>query len=122
MFNVDLSFNRKSKSPRKILDRSTDDFISNLSCDSSDGENYDGENFEVERQIFRRKLREPRHEIKQQSASDCLRKQQSAPTIPKQEIICKQHSVQEQSVQNPSSNVSQSNQSAARKRNWKFWF
>ena len=106
------------------MDKSTDDFISNLSCDSSDGENYDGENFEVERQIFRRKLREPRHETKQPSASDGLRKQQSAPTtrIQNKQIICKQHSVHEQSVQNPSSNVSQSNQSATRKGNWKFWF
>ena len=102
------------------MDRSTDEFISNLSCDSSDGENYDGENFEVEREIFRRKLRESRNQTTQPTASDNLRKQQSAPTISKQqEIIHKQQSVQEQ---NPSSNASQSNQSATRKANWKLWF
>ena len=106
---------------RKILDRSTDDFISNLSCDSSDGENHD-ENIEVERQIFRRRLREPRHEIHQPSTSENLCKQRSlqaaVPTISKEKVIKKQKSEE----QNPSSNVSQSNQSATRKGNWKSWF
>ena len=102
---------------RKILDRSTDDFISNLSCDSSDGENCESENIEVERQIFRRKLREPRHDTKQTTT---ISKQQSAPTVAcsQQQAINKQ-----QSIQNQKSNESQSNQSTSRKKsNWKFWF
>ena len=102
---------------RKILDRSTEDFISNLSSDSSDGENCETENIEVERQIFRRKLREPRQETKQPSS---ISKQQSAPTVAcsQQQAIIKQ-----QSIQNQKSNESQSNQSTSRKKNnWKFWF
>ena len=97
------------------MDRSTDDFISNLSCDSSDGENYDNENIEVERQIFRRRLREPRHETNQPSTSENRCKQRSAPTFSKEKIIKKQKSEE----QNPSRNVSQSNQSATRKSIWK---
>ena len=104
---------------RKILDRSTDDFISNLSCDSSDGENCESENIEVERQIFRRKLREPRNETKQTTT---ISKQQSAPTVAcsQQQAINKQQS---NVIQNQKSNESQSNQSKSRKKsNWKFWF
>ena len=104
---------------RKILDRSTDDFISNLSCDSSDGENCESENIEVERQIFRRKLREPRHDTKQTTT---ISKQQSAPTVAcsQQQAINKQQS---NVIQNQKCNESQSNQSTSRKKgNWKFWF
>ena len=98
---------------RKILDRSTDDFISNLSCDSSDGENC--ENLEVERQIFRRKLRELRNETNQSST---ISQQQSAPNVSQQQAVHKQRS-----EQNAKSNVSQTNQSTSRKKgNWKFWF
>ena len=104
---------------RKILDRSTDDFISNLSCDSSDGENHD-ENIEVERQIFRRRLREPRHETNQPSTSENLCKQRSLQAaVPTKEKFIKKQKSEEQ---NQSSNVSQSNQSATRKGNWKSWF
>ena len=95
------------------MDRSTDDFISNLSCDSSDGENC--ENLEVERQIFRRKLRELRNETNQSST---ISQQQSAPNVSQQQAVHKQRS--EQSAK---SNVSQTNQSTSRKKgNWKFLF